>query len=82
MMNASNRNNAPKIKIDIMLNPSTRNPPIAIPRAIPPFKMLRKIPFASSGLSGITEVSMYWIRLYPIPSSTPNIKTNMRIGIK
>lgn len=82
MMNAISKNNAPAIKIDIIPNPSTKNPPIAIPKAIPPFKMLKNIPFASSGLSGITEASMYWIRLYPIPSSTPNIKINTMTGIK
>ena len=59
MMNAISRNNAPAIKIDIIPNPSTKNPPIAIPKAIPPFKMLKNIPFASSGLSGITDASMY-----------------------
>ena len=76
------KNNAPAIKIDIIPNPSTKNPPIAIPKAIPPFKMLKNIPFASSGLSGTTDASMYWIRLYPIPSSMPNIKINMITGIK
>lgn len=76
------KNNAPKIKIDIIPNPSTKNPPIAIPKAIPPFKMLKKIPFASSGLSGTTDASMYWIRLYPIPSRMPNIKINMITGIR
>ena len=82
MMNAMRRNNAPAMKMDIIPNPSTKNPPIAIPKAIPPFRMLKNIPFASSGLSGITEASTYWIRLYPIPSSTPNIKINIRTGIK
>ena len=40
MINAISRNNAPARKMDIMPNPSTKNPPIAIPKAIPPFKML------------------------------------------
>ena len=59
MINAISRNNAPARKMDIMPNPSTKNPPIAIPKAIPPFKMLKNIPFASSGLSGITEASIW-----------------------
>ena len=54
MTNAIIRKNVPPMKIDIIPNPSTKNPPIAIPRAIPPFKMLKKTPFASSGLSGMT----------------------------
>ena len=59
MINAMSKNNAPAMKMDIIPNPSTKNPPIAIPKAIPPFKMLKNIPFASSGLSGITDASMY-----------------------
>ena len=82
MINAMSKNNAPAMKMDIIPNPSTKNPPIAIPKAIPPFRMLKNIPFASSGLSGITEASTYWIRLYHIPSSTPNIKINTMTGIK
>ena len=82
MINATSRNNAPAMKIDIIPDPSTKNPPIDIPKAIPPFRMLKNIQFASSGLSGMTEASMYCIRLYPIPSSTPNIKINMITGIK
>ena len=54
---------APEMNIDITPNPSTKNPPIAMPIAIPPFKTLKKMPFASSGLSGKTDDSMYWIRL-------------------
>ena len=82
MINAINKNNAPNMKMDIIPKPSTKNPPIAMPRAIPPFKMLKNIPFASSGLSGITEASIYCIRLYPIPSKMPNIKTSISTGIK
>lgn len=62
-MNATSKNIIPPVKIDITPNPSTKNPPIAIPMAIPPFKTLKNMPFASSGLSGNTDVSMYWIRL-------------------
>ena len=61
MINARRRNNAPKMKIDIIPKPSTKNPPIAIPNAIPPFKMLKKIPFASSGLSGTTNIKINMI---------------------
>ena len=53
----------PTMNIDITPNPSTKNPPIAMPMAIPPFKTLKNTPFASSGLSGKTDASMYWIRL-------------------
>ena len=62
-MNATSKNIIPPVKIDITPNPSTKNPPIAIPMAIPPFKTLKNMPFASSGLLGNTDVSMYWIRL-------------------
>ena len=62
-MNATSKNIIPPVKIDITPNPSTKNPPIAMPMAIPPFKTLKNIPFASSGLSGNTDVSMYWMRL-------------------
>ena len=58
-MNATSKNIIAPIKIDITPNPSTKNPPIAIPMAIPPFKTLKNMPFASSGLSGNTDVSMY-----------------------
>lgn len=62
-MNAINKNITPKINMDITPNPSTKNPPIAIPRAIPPFKILKNTPLASSGSSGNTDVSTYCIRL-------------------
>ena len=62
-MNATSKNIIPPVKIDITPNPSTKNPPIAMPMAIPPFKTLKNMPFASSGVSGSTDVSMYWIRL-------------------
>ena len=72
----------PPTKIDIIPKPSTKNPPIAIPMAIPPFNMLKNTPLASSGLSGMTELSIYWIRLYPIPSKMPNIRNKIRTGIR
>ena len=56
----------------------TINPPIAIPMAIPPLSTLKNIPLASSGVSGRTDVSMYWIRLYPIPSRIPKISIKIR----
>ena len=71
-MNARKRNNAPVENIDNIPKSLTKNPPIAIPKAIPPFSMLKNIPFASSGISLRTEVSMYCIRLYPIPSNMAN----------
>ena len=58
-MNAAIRNIVPAGNMDITPNPSTKNPPIAIPMAIPPFNMLKNIPFASSRLSDNTEVSIY-----------------------
>ena len=58
-MNATIKNIIPPVKIDITPNPSTKNPPIAIPRAIPPFKTLKNMPLASSGVSGRTDASMY-----------------------
>ena len=81
-MNASNKNRIPPTNIDMTPNPSTKNPPIAIPKAIPPFKMLKNIPFASSGVSDNTEVSIYWIRLYPMPSRIPNISINTNTGTR
>ncbi len=72
----------PPMNIDITPNPSTKNPPIAMPMAIPPFKTLKNTPFASSGLFGKTDASMYWIRLYPIPSNIPNIKIKTKTIIR
>ncbi len=57
------KNSIPKINIDITPKPSTKNPPIATPIAIPPLRILKNTPFASSGLSGKTDASMYWIKL-------------------
>ena len=59
MTNAIIKNKNPPINIDIMPKPSTINPPITIPIAIPPFKTLKNIPFASSGLLGNSDVSIY-----------------------
>ena len=53
------KNIIPKMNIDITPNPSTRNPPIAMPIAIPPLRTLKNIPFASSGISGRTDVSIW-----------------------
>ena len=50
--------------------------------AIPPFKTLKNTPFASSGLSGNVDVSMYCIRLYPIPSRIPNISIRTTTAIR
>lgn len=68
--------------MDITPSPSTKNPPIAIPIAMPPFKTLKNTPFASSGVLGRTDVSMYWMRLYPIPSSIPKIKNKIKTGMR
>lgn len=82
MTNAMIKNRNPPINMDITPKPSTINPPIAIPIAIPPFKTLKNIPFASSGLLGSNDVSIYWIRLYPIPSRIPKININAKTAIK
>ena len=63
MKKANNKNIDPPINIDITPKPSTKNPPMAMPIAIPPFKTLKNTPFAISGISGNVEVSIYWIRL-------------------
>ena len=53
----------PKMKMDITPNPSTKNPPIAILSAMPPFNILKNTQFASSGLSMRTDDSIYCMRL-------------------
>ncbi len=49
-MNAMIKNIIPLGNIDIIPKSETKNPPIAIPIAIPPFKILKNTPFASSGV--------------------------------
>ena len=58
-INATSKNIIPPMKMDITPKPSTKNPPIAIPSAIPPFRTLKNMPFASSGVPGRTDASMY-----------------------
>ena len=76
------RNTAPTENIDNIPKSLTKNPPIAIPKAIPPFNILKNIPFASSGVLWSMDVSIYCIRLYPIPSNTANININIKTGIR
>ena len=80
-MNATSKNIIPSVKIEIKLNPYQKSSDCNAV-AIPPFKTLKNIPFASSGVSDNTDVSMYWIRLYPIPSKIPTIKINIKTGIR
>ena len=82
MINAKIKKNIPLGKIDNVPKSLTKKPPIAIPIAIPPLILLKNIPFASSGVSGSTELSIYCMRLYPTPSRIPNIKIRMIVGIK